>query len=111
MTARESLGELEHLVLLAVLRLGDEAYGMPILDEIEARAGRRLNPGSIYPTLERLERKGWVRSRMGEATAERGGRAKKFYALEPAGLARLRSTRALFHSMSRGFEALLDQDA
>ena len=111
MSPRDSLGELEHLILLAILRLGDQAYGVPILREIEERSGRRLNPGSIYPTLDRLERKGLVRSRMGTVTRERGGRAKRFFRLEPAGLERLRATRALFQSMSRGFEDLLDQEA
>lgn len=111
MSSRDSLGELEHLILLAILRLGDEAYGVPILAEIEEHTGRSLNPGSIYPTLDRLERKGYLSSRMGSVTHERGGRAKRFFRLEPAGLERLRATRALFQSMSRGFEELLDQEA
>jgi DNA-binding PadR family transcriptional regulator len=111
MSPRDYVGDLEHLILLAILRLGDEAYGIPILREIKERSGRKLNPGSIYPTLDRLERKGLVRSRVGTVTHERGGRAKRFFRLEPAGLERLRATRALLESMSRGFEDFLDQEA
>ena len=111
MTRRDSLGELEHLILLAILRLGTKAYGVPILADIEAQTGRSLNPGSIYPTLERLERKGLVSSQLGAVTPTRGGRAKRFFIIEPAGLERLRTTRALFRSMSHGLEDLLDQEA
>ena len=70
-----------------------------------------MNPGSIYPTLDRLERKGFVRSELGEVTHERGGRAKRYFSIEPAGLERLRSTRALFREMSHGIEDLLDSKA
>ena len=109
MSPRDSLGELEHLILLAILRLGPNAYGVPILEDIEERSGRSVNPGSVYPTLDRLERKGLVRSRLGEVTHERGGRAKRYYAIEAAGLERLRSTRALFRAMSHGLEDVGNQ--
>ena len=71
-----SLGDFEQLVLLALLRLGDDAYGVPIREEIQERAGRVVSLGSVYKTLERLEVKGYVSSFVGEPTNERGGRRK-----------------------------------
>ena len=90
MARSDRLGELEHIVLLALLQLGDDAYGVSIRREIESRTGRSIGPGTIYPTLERLERKGLLHSRLGTPTAERGGRAKRHYELDPLGLAELR---------------------
>ncbi len=75
MRKREFLGGFELLVLLAVIRLGDEAYGVPIADAIEESSGREVALGSVYITLDRLEAKGIVSSRLGEPTPERGGRA------------------------------------
>ncbi len=75
---KEYIGELEELVLLAILKLGEGAYGAAIHEALED-AGRRLAIGALYTTLSRLEEKGLVSSRMGEPTAERGGRAKKFF--------------------------------
>src|ERR1044071_9054581 len=77
--ARAYLGEFEHLVILALLRLGDRAYGVTVRQEIELRAGREVSIGAIYATLERLQRKGYVRSALGEPTRERGGRSKRFF--------------------------------
>lgn len=108
---RSSLGELEQLVLLALLRVGDEAYGVTIAQEIQERAGRSLTPGTIYPTLDRLERKGFVRSRMGEPTAERGGRAKRHFALSPAGLEAVRHAWHEVAGLAEGLEDLLDHEA
>ena len=71
------LGELEQIVLLAVLRLGDEAYAVPILEQIEAQAGRTMARGALYTALERLEAKGCLRSRLGDPLPERGGRARR----------------------------------
>ena len=82
------IGEFEQLVLLALVRLGDKAYGVPITDEIQRRAQREVALGSVYKTLDRLEQKGLVASWLGAPTAERGGRRKKFYRLQPAGVAR-----------------------
>jgi len=76
---RAYLGEFELMVLLAVIRLGEDAYGVPISREIEQRSGREAALGSVYGALERLEEKGLVRSRLGERTPERGGRAKRFF--------------------------------
>jgi DNA-binding PadR family transcriptional regulator len=88
-----TLGEFEQIVLLALVRLGDAAYGVTILREIELRTGRRASLGAIYTTLARLAAKGYVAHRLGEPTPERGGRRKKFYRLEPRG------ARVLAHSV------------
>ena len=82
------LGELEQIVLLAVLRLGDEAYAVPILEQIEAQTGRKVARGALYTALERLETKGCLRSRVGEPLAERGGRARRYFTVTPGGRAR-----------------------
>ena len=82
------IGEFEELVLLAILSLREQAYGMKIGDAIEAATGRSVSVGALYTTLSRLEEKGLITSWMGEATAERGGRAKKYFRIEaPAKLA------------------------
>src|SRR5881409_85269 len=73
------LGELEQVVLLSVMRVGDDAYGVPILAEIEREAGRELTLATVYKTLSRLEDKGLVVSRLGDPTPARGGRRKRFY--------------------------------
>ena len=96
------LGSLEHIVLLAVARLGDDAYGMRIRREIEARTGRDLSIGAVYTTLERLEKKGFVSSFTGEPTAERGGRAKRHFSLEAGGERALTASQAALRSMSMG---------
>ena len=85
-----ALGDFEQLVLLGVLRLNDDAYGAAIRQEIHARSGRDVSINAVYTTLERLESKGLLRSWIGEPTAQRGGRRRKFYALQPAGTAALR---------------------
>ena len=80
------LGEFEDLVLRAVWRLGDDAYGVPLRQTLEEATGRSVSIGALYTTLERLEKKGYVKSRVGEKTAERGGRAKKFFKIEGLGM-------------------------
>ncbi|RMH23637.1 MAG: PadR family transcriptional regulator [Gemmatimonadetes bacterium] len=100
----KSLGELEHLLLLAVMRLGEEAYGVTLRREIEARTGRPVSLGSIYPTLDRLEAIGYVSSRMSDPTGERGGRRRRTYRLEPAGEAAVRRARDMLEAMWEGFE-------
>lgn len=82
-------GPFEELVLLAVLALGDNAYGVTIRDEVEARTGRKSSYGAIYATLDRLERKGFLSSRRGEPTPERGGKAKRFFTIDGAGISAL----------------------
>jgi DNA-binding PadR family transcriptional regulator len=102
------LGDFEQLVLLGVLRLGGEAYGAAIRREIHARSGRDVSINAVYTTLDRLERKGLLRSWAGEPTAERGGRRRKCYALRPAGAAALGQAYRAFTAMARGFEARLE---
>ncbi len=80
-----SLGEFEQVVLLAILRIGEDAYGVTIRSEIEARTSRNPAPGALYTTLDRLEDKGFVNSRMGDPTPQRGGRAKRFFEVSAAG--------------------------
>lgn len=90
------LGELEQVVLLATLRLGDDGYGVSIRDAIHSATGRDLTLGTVHKTLTRLEDKGFVESRLGEASPVRGGRAKRHFAVTPLGLKTLRaSVRAL----------------
>ena len=91
---RYTLGEFEQAVLLAILRLGSSAYGVPIRHDLSERLGRPVSVGAIYSALERLERKGFVSSWTGGATAERGGRAKRFYRVEAPGVRALEAARA-----------------
>jgi PadR family transcriptional regulator PadR len=91
---RETLGALEHVVLLAVARLPGRAYGITIHAEIERQAGRALSLGAIYPTLDRLEEKGLVSSSMSDSTSVRGGRSRRIYELSPDGAAALVQARA-----------------
>jgi len=85
MVKGELPGAFEQLILLALVRLGSDAYGMTVRREIEARTGRRVSLGAVYATLDRLERKGYVSSRAGEPAPERQGRARRFFRLEPPG--------------------------
>lgn len=87
-----ALGELELLLLFALVDLGDDAYGVSVRDLIESETGRVLSPGSVYTGYERLERRGLVTSRLGEPTAARGGRPKRHYALSPKGARLLRES-------------------
>ena len=98
------LSELEHLVLLAVLRLGENAYAVTIRDEISTVT--RLKPlrGSIYVTLDRLEKKDYLTSRMGDPTPERGGKACRYFRVTPAARHALRASRAAFQKMWEGIE-------
>ncbi len=107
MSAIEPLGEFEHIVLLAILRLGDDAYAVPIGEEIQKHTGRVISRGSIYITLDRLETKGYLRSRLGDPTPERGGRAKRYYALRPRAMAALRDSRRALVSLWTGLEGEL----
>ena len=102
------LGDFEQLVLLGVLRLDDGAYGAAIRQEIHARSGRDVSINAVYTTLERLEGKGLLKSWVGEPTSQRGGRRRKFYALEPAGTAALRQAYQAFRSMADGLEGRLN---
>lgn len=102
-----ALGDFEQLVLLGVLRLEGGAYGAAIRQEIYARSGRDVSINAVYTTLERLEGKKLLRSWVGEPTAQRGGRRRKFYAVQPAGLAALRQAYRAFTAMAAGLEPCL----
>ena len=80
-----SIGEFEQLILMALIRLGPEAYGVSVRAEIESRTGRTISPGALYTALDRLETRGFVSSRLGAPTPERGGKRKRLYTLQPAG--------------------------
>jgi len=101
------LGELEQIVLLAVMRLGDGAYATPILEEIESQAGRRVARGALYTALDRLESKGCLRSKLGEPLAERGGRARRYFTVTPAAVRSLKESRLALMRLWRGIESQL----
>jgi DNA-binding PadR family transcriptional regulator len=100
------LGELEQIVLLAVLRLGDEAYAVPILQEIERNTGRAVARGALYTALDRLEAKGCLRSRVGEPLAERGGRARRYFTVTPSALRALKAARLALMRLWNGLEQI-----
>jgi PadR family transcriptional regulator, regulatory protein PadR len=102
MNRGELLGSLEHVVLLALARLDGTAHGALIRREIHARTGRDISIGAVYATLDRLERKGYVTSRTGEPTPERGGRAKRLFRLEAAASAALRTSEQTLRAMTIG---------
>src|ERR1700681_2790670 len=99
MSGRDYLGEFEHIVVLALLRLGDRAYGVTVRQEIELRIGREVSIGAIYATLDRLEAKGYVKSRLGDPTPERGGRSKRFFHVTAKGVAAVNRTHRAIKSM------------
>jgi PadR family transcriptional regulator, regulatory protein PadR len=106
MANASSLGEFEQIVLLAILRLDDSAYGVTIQAEIESCAGRKTTPGALYTTLDRLERKGLLRARSGEPTPARGGRAKRFYSVTRQGRHRLVDAQSAFQRLLVGLNLL-----
>ena len=106
MGEREYLGEFELTVILALLRVGDDAYGVPIAREIEDTCGREVKIASVYAALERLERKGFVNSRIGRATPERGGRAKRYFHVTALGLRQVRKTQKSLVRLWRGIPQL-----
>jgi PadR family transcriptional regulator PadR len=103
---QEPLGSLEHIVLLAVMRLGSNAYGVTVRREIESATGRDISIGAVYATLVRLESKGLIKSSTGEPTAERGGRAKRFFRMTADGAGSLRNTHEIILKMSAGLKGL-----
>src|SRR5262245_10900118 len=103
------LGEFEQLLLLAVLRLGTEAYGADIARELEARAARSVSRGALYTSLDRLEDKGLVRWRMAAGTELRDGLPRRVYTVTPSGIAALRTSRGLLQRMWRGLEGVLKE--
>jgi PadR family transcriptional regulator PadR len=103
---RDFLGEFEHVVILALLRLSDDAYGVTVRQEIEKRTGRDVSIGAIYATLERLQEKGYVRSRLGDPTPERGGRAKRFFRVTAKGIAAVNRTQSALRNMMEGVDLI-----
>jgi DNA-binding PadR family transcriptional regulator len=101
---RTHLGEFEQLLLLALVRLKDDAYGVRIRALIEARTGRTVSPGAVYTALDRLERRELVSSRLGDPTPQRGGKRKRYYRLEPAGIQLLRDSQDALSRMARGLK-------
>lgn len=101
----KNLGELEQLVLLALIRLGDDAYGVTVHQEIQQRTGRDMAFATIYTTLGRLEAKGLTDSFVGDPTPERGGRAKKHFSVTPAGKQALQQSLRALRTMARGLDA------
>lgn len=104
MKENDSLGEFEHVVLLAVLRLGDAAYGVTVRDELSRRTGREPARGALYVTLDRLESKGYLESRFGSGEPGRGGRPRRYFSLTTEGLATLDRTRRTFLALWQGIE-------
>lgn len=96
-------------VLLAVLHCGDDAYGVTVLREIESRTGKTMTRGAVYVTLERLEKKGLLASRLGGPTAVRGGRAKRLFSVKPAGMRILRQSLSELSRLQEGLEPLLGE--
>jgi DNA-binding PadR family transcriptional regulator len=104
---REALGEFEQLVLLAIVQLKDNVYGVPVADEIERRTGRTVSAAAVYVTLRRLEQKGLLSSTMSDPTPERGGKARRCVKLTRAGLDSLRASRQALDNMWKGLDPQL----
>jgi len=100
------LGEFEQMLLLAALRLGDDAYGVALMNELESSVGRRVSRGSVYVTLDRLEEKGWVTSSLSQPRPERGGRPRRLVKVTPQGVAELRRSREALLTLWDGVEVL-----
>jgi DNA-binding PadR family transcriptional regulator len=106
--ARQNLGELEQVLLLALLRLGGDSYGAAVRAEILATTGRSVTPGAIYPTLDRLEARGLLRSRVGDPVPQRGGRARRHFKITAAGLREVRRSWQQTTALANGVSALED---
>ncbi|HEY4365419.1 MAG TPA: PadR family transcriptional regulator [Bryobacteraceae bacterium] len=98
------LGEFEQIVLLAILRLGEDAYGVTIRQEIAACTDREPAPGALYTTLDRLEEKGLVKSHMGDPTPQRGGRAKRYLTVTPSGIQAVARAQRSFQRLLKGLK-------
>src|SRR5688500_9179803 len=99
-----ALGEFEQIVLLAIVQIGDGVYGVPIVEEIERRTGRRVAPAAVHITLRRLESKGLVTSWLGDPTPERGGKARRHVKITRAGVEGLRASRKVIDQMWHGLD-------
>jgi PadR family transcriptional regulator PadR len=106
MPDRDFLGEFEHIIVLAILRLEDRAYGVTVRQEIEFRTKREVSIGAVYATLDRLERKGYVKSHRGDPTPERGGRSKRFFRVTAKGAAAMNRTQRALQNMTEGLDLI-----
>ncbi|MCL4855248.1 MAG: PadR family transcriptional regulator [Bryobacteraceae bacterium] len=102
MSGRDHLGEFEHIVLLALLRLEERAYGVTVRREIQGRIGCEVSIGAVYATLDRLQTKGYVNSYHGDPTPDRGGRSKRFFRVTAEGMAALSRTHRALERMTEG---------
>jgi DNA-binding PadR family transcriptional regulator len=105
------LGEFELILLLTIIRLGDEAYGVPLSRELALRRGREVSVGSVYAALDRLETKGLVASSLGESTPERGGRAKRYFRVTRSGLRTVHETRTVLSKLWKSLPSLEEERA
>jgi PadR family transcriptional regulator PadR len=106
MTKRDFLGNFELLVMLALIRVGENAYGVPISEELEKASSREVAIGSVYAALERLEKKGFIKSAVGEPTPERGGRAKRYFWVTARGVKEVRETQRTLVKLWQGLPEL-----
>jgi PadR family transcriptional regulator PadR len=104
MAGSPSLGEFEQIVILAILRLGEDAYGATIGSEIQNQTGRAPAAGALYTTLDRLEDKGMVRSQMGDPTPQRGGRAKRFFNVTSTGVQAVARAQRSYQNLMKGLQ-------
>ena len=107
--SQDYLGEFEQMVLLSIMRLGQDAYGLAIKDELESVAGRSPSSGALYTTLDRMERKGFLESSAGESSSDRGGRPRRYLRLTPAGQEMLARSRSSLLALWDGLEGALDR--
>jgi len=106
MSGRDYLGEFEHIIVLALLRLQNRAYGVTVRREIEFRTKREVSIGAVYATLDRLETKGYVTSHRGDPTPERGGRSKRFFRVTAKGMTAVNRTQRVLRSMTEGLDLI-----
>ena len=106
---RDNLGEFEHMVLLCILRLGGEAYSVPVVLEMEDRTGREVAQSAVFIAMKRMEAKGLLRSRMDDESVKETGRVRRYFRLTPAGAEKLRDARRVLERLWNGTEAQLDK--
>ena len=107
--SRDTLGEFEHVVLLAILRLGGEAYSVPVVLELEERTGREVAQAAVFIAMKRLEKKGLLTSRMDDHAVKETGRVRRYFQLTEAGREKLRETREALVSLWDGIATQLDR--
>ena len=106
MIGRDYLGEFEHIIVLALLRLQDRAYGVTVRQEIQLRTRREVSIGAVYATLDRLEAKGYVKSHRGGPTPARGGRSKRFFRVTAKGMAAVNRAQRALQSLTEGLDLI-----